>query len=121
MCRFDCHVPARRAVHAPAATLLGMKVRWTARGVRLRLTELEADQLLRGRGTDEALTWPGGGWRVQLAPADRTRVTGRAGELSVQLGPEDMKTLLHPLNEGVTVGADPQVRIEKDDLPPGLA
>lgn len=98
-----------------------MKVRWTDHSVRLRLTELEADQLLRARGTEAHLAWPGGGWRVRLDPADQTRVAGHGGELSVQLGPEDLRTLLHPLSEGVTVGTGPQVRIERDHLPPNLA
>lgn len=98
-----------------------MKVRWTDHSVRLRLTDLEADQLLRGRGAEAHLAWPGGGWRVTLAPAGQTRVAGHGGELSVLLGPEDLKTLLHPLSEGVTVGEGPQVRIEKDYLPPNLA
>ncbi|MFC4452414.1 hypothetical protein [Deinococcus sonorensis] len=97
-----------------------MKVRWTGRGVRVRLDDLEVDMLLRRQPLELRLGWAGGGWSVRLDPLQDGGVHAHGGALTVGLAAQ-LEDLLNPLNEGVSVPGAVEVRIEKDFGPQHLA
>lgn len=94
-----------------------MNVRYTASGIRVRLGERDTEQLRRGQPVRAELTWPGGGWSLQLDPASQgVRAEGGALEVGLQ---GELPQLLDPLQEGVSVtgfGGRLNIRIEQDYL-----
>jgi len=89
-----------------------MKVRFTRRGVRVRIDDLELAALGRGEVLQLEAIWTDGGWRFSLDPLS-DGVSGRGGQLNVGL-----RTLLpdltEPSREGVTLTGPPRVDVEKD-------
>ena len=95
-----------------------MKIRWTPKGVRVRLDDLEVAALLAGQVLEAALDWAGGGWRVILDPM-RTGVAGQGAALTVGLSTE-LALLADPQREGVVFPGPPRVTVEKDYRPEHL-
>ncbi len=89
-----------------------MKVRFTSRGIRVRIDDLELAALARGERLSLRVNWPAGGWSLDLDPhADG--VQGSGGHLGVGL--RGLLTLLaDPQREGVTLDGPPRVEVEKD-------
>ncbi|GGR05154.1 hypothetical protein [Deinococcus ruber] len=99
-----------------------MKVRFAGRTVRVRIDDLEADMLLLGKPLELRLDWPGGGWSLRLEPQQSGVQAAGGGALVVGLA-DALKTLLDPLEEGVSLdafGGDLKFRIEKDFRPEHL-
>lgn len=88
-----------------------MKVRFTARGVRVRLDDLELLRLERGESLSVVAEWPGGGWTLTLDPQS-SGITGEGGRLSVGLSGL-LEQLSDPAREGVTLAGPPRVDVEK--------
>ncbi len=89
-----------------------MKVRFTRRGVRVRIDDLELAALQRGEMLNLETLWPGGGWTLGLDPLS-DGVSGIGGHLVVgirSLLPE----LAEPAREGVMLPGPPRVDVEKD-------
>ncbi len=89
-----------------------MKIRFTSRGVRVRLDDLELAALLRGEAQSVGLDWPGGGWQLTLDPA-LSGVTGQGGRLTVGLSGL-LDRLADPAREGVSLPGPPRLDVEKD-------
>ncbi len=89
-----------------------MKIRFTRRGVRVRIDDLELAALRRGEVLKLETLWAGGGWCLSLDPLS-DGVSGVDGQLRVGL-----RTLLpdlaDPSREGVTLTGPPHVDVEKD-------
>lgn len=98
-----------------------MKIRWTRRGARLRIDDLELDALRSGRVLREDLPLPGGRWTVELRAGGEAALEGEGGELRVVLGPDELVTLLDQAREGVEREGPPRLTVEKDFLPEHLA
>jgi hypothetical protein len=100
-----------------SSTLLVMNIRYTERGIRVRLDERDTDLLRRGQAVAAALSWPGGGWSLRLDPAQEG-VEAQGSALHVGLAIH-LDLLLDPLNEGVSIegfGGKLKLRIEQDYL-----
>ncbi|MFC4427332.1 hypothetical protein [Deinococcus navajonensis] len=95
-----------------------MKVRFTARGVRVRLDDLELAALTRGERQTAAVHWPGGGWTLTLDP-QAEGVAGEGGQLMVGLA-SLLDELLRPEQEGVRLPGALRVDVEKDFGPQHL-
>ncbi|GAA4009198.1 hypothetical protein GCM10022631_21920 [Deinococcus rubellus] len=95
-----------------------MKIRWTARSVRVRLDDLEVAALISGQMLQARLDWPGGGWRVVLDP-QAVGVSGEGTTLTVGLRGE-LAYLADPQTEGVGLIGPPRVDVEKDYRPEHL-
>ncbi|MFC4640095.1 hypothetical protein [Deinococcus hohokamensis] len=95
-----------------------MKVRFTARGVRVRIDDLELAALDRGEAQTAAVSWPGGGWALSLDPG-MEGVSGEGGELVVGLSGL-LGELRRPEQEGVRLPGTLQVDVEKDFGPQHL-
>ena len=93
-----------------------MKIRWTARRLRLRLDDLEVAALRRGEAVTEALAWPELGWRVELRAGETTGLQASGGTLSVVLAPADLAAL-DVGEDGLSVEGPVRVRVEKDYRP----
>lgn len=93
-------------------TIGSMKVRMTARGVRVRLDDLELAALARGEALSLGLGWAGGGWTLTLDPHG-DGVTGEGGHLNVGIAAR-LAELADPAQEGVTLSGPPRVDVEKD-------
>lgn len=97
-----------------------MKIRWTGKSLRLRISPEDLAALNRGLPVTEELTLPGGSWSATIYPTDHG--TGislrRAGALGFLLSAADLARLSLPDVEGVyfSTAGDSQVRyyIEKD-------
>ncbi|ACO47388.1 hypothetical protein DEDE109153_14730 [Deinococcus deserti] len=89
-----------------------MKVRFTARGVRVRIDDLELAALQRGEAQTTGVDWDGGGWSLTLDPQSDS-VTGRGPLLEVGLRLL-LPDLLDPSREGVTLSGPVRVDVEKD-------
>lgn len=97
-----------------------MKIRWTGRSLRLRITPEELEALKEGVPVTEEIVLPGGSWSATIYPTDHG--TGislrRAGALGFLLSSADLGRLLAPDTEGVyfSTAGDSPVRyyIEKD-------
>ena len=98
-----------------------MKVRFTGRGVRVRIDDLELAALLRGEVLELTLAWAEGegGWSVRLDPAGPPGVSGAGGALLVGLQGA-LGDLQDPAQEGVTLQGAASVRVEKDFGPQHL-
>ena len=96
-----------------------MKIRWTSRSLRLRITPEELASLQQRVPVSEELILPGGRWSATIYPTDHA--TGislrRKGALGFLISAEDLARL-ETAEEGVyfSAGSDPPVRyyIEKD-------
>lgn len=89
-----------------------MKVRFTSRGVRVRIDDLELARLQRGESLSVGVNWVGGGWSLTLDPA-AIGLQGEAGTLRVGLHGL-LSELADPAREGVQLAGPPCVDIEKD-------
>jgi len=92
-----------------------MKIRWTTRGVRVRLDDLEVAALTGGERLEAQLAWPGGGWQLILDP-QALGVSGQGAALTVGLRGE-LEKLGDPQTEGVRLSGPLRVDVEKDYLP----
>lgn len=95
-----------------------MKVRFTARGVRVRLDDLELAALVRGEAQTVAVQWPGGGWTLTLDP-QASGVGGQGSRLVVGLAGL-LGELSRPEQEGVRLPGALRVDVEKDFGPQHL-
>ena len=94
-----------------------MKVRWTASGVRLRITPTELQAIVKGEPVGEAL--PLRGWTVRVVPTQsETSLTADGPALTLALSRMDAAYLAEPDREGVYFQQDGPARlrylIEKD-------
>ncbi|WP_019587959.1 hypothetical protein [Deinococcus apachensis] len=89
-----------------------MKVRFTSRGVRVRLDDLEVAALTRGEALGVRVDWAGGGWRLTLDPGT-DGISGQEGALWVGMR-TPLPDLLDEAREGVTLPGPPRVDVEKD-------
>lgn len=89
-----------------------MKVRFTHRGVRVRIDDLHLAALQRGEVLTLETRWAGGGWRLTLDPRS-DGVSGVDGALRVGLRGR-LPELSDPVREGVTLEGPPRVDVEKD-------
>lgn len=95
-----------------------MKVRFTARGVRIRIDDLELAALQRGEAQAVRVSWEGGGWSLTLDP-QADGVSGSGAQLAVGLR-QRLPELLDPAQEGVTLQGPVRVDVEKDFGPQHL-
>ncbi|GGK40259.1 hypothetical protein GCM10008955_37530 [Deinococcus malanensis] len=95
-----------------------MKVRFTARGVRVRIDDLELAALQRGEALTVRVTWEGGGWSLILDP-QADGVIGSGAQLAAGLR-QRLPELLDPAQEGVTLQGPVRVDVEKDFGPQHL-
>lgn len=93
-----------------------MKVRWTERSVRLRITPEELETLQDGGEIHVVFSPTGsGGWSVRVAPSQSTSLSMNGGALRLSLSREDVKKLCEPQREGVYFSAgETRYFIEKD-------
>jgi len=96
-----------------------MKVRWTRRSIRFRISPSELEALMHGRPVREELAWPGGRWVAAIRPGGgETRLASEDDSLLVTLAEADRHRLAAPEAEGVyfETSAEPSLRfyIEKD-------
>lgn len=97
-----------------------MKVRWTNKSLRLRISPEELEALCEGASVTEEIVLPGGSWSATIYPTGHA--TGislrRAGALGFLLSSADLARLSAPDSEGVyfSTGGESSVRyyIEKD-------
>lgn len=89
-----------------------MKVRFTHRGVRVRIDDLELTALHRGEVLKLETLWEGGGWTLSLDPLS-DGVWGVGGHLSAGIK-SLLLDLAEPAREGVTLQGPPRVDVEKD-------
>lgn len=89
-----------------------MKVRFTSRGVRVRIDDLELARLQRGESLSLGVDWAGGGWSLTLDPS-ALGLQGEAGSLRVGLS-DLLPELADPAREGVQLAGPPRVDVEKD-------
>jgi hypothetical protein len=77
-----------------------VKIRWTAGGVRLRITPTELQSIVSGETVAEAL--PLTGWAVRVVPTERETSLDAAGpSLTLALSRADAARLAEPDREGV--------------------
>lgn len=95
-----------------------MKIRWTARSIRVRLDDLEVNALLAGQPLSATVSWPGGGWSLELLP----QLVGVRGEgTTLQVGLQGhLAQLTDFASEGVTLEGPPRIDIQKDYRPEHL-
>ncbi len=93
-----------------------MKIRWSARRVRLRLDDLEVGALQRGEAVTETLAWPDLGWVVRVQVGDATQVAAGGGALSVQLSAADLAALGAD-EDGLTLTGAVRVQVQQDYRP----
>lgn len=94
-----------------------MKVRFTDRSLRLRITPGDLAALEAGRDVRTTLPVPGGDWTTVLRVAgDAADLRTVDGALVLSLAAGDLALLVEPLREGVYFGAPDGVRfyVEKD-------
>ncbi len=93
-----------------------MKVRWTERSVRLRITPEELETLQRGAEINATFSQSESeGWSVRVAPSQSTSLSMNGGALRFSLSPEDVRALCEPDREGVYFSQDEtRYFIEKD-------
>ncbi|GGM11183.1 hypothetical protein [Deinococcus aerophilus] len=89
-----------------------MKIRFTSRGVRVRIDDLELAALIRGERLTVQVDWPAGGWMLNLDPHG-DGVQGSGGHLNIGLR-GCLALLTDPQREGVTLDGPPRVDVEKD-------
>lgn len=89
-----------------------MKVRFTSRGVRVRIDDLQLAALERGERLTLETRWEGGGWALSLDPLS-DGVSGADGRLRVGIR-RLLPQLTDPAHEGVTLAGPPRVDVEKD-------
>ena len=89
-----------------------MKVRLTARRVRVRIDDLELGRLQAGETLTLSLGWSGGGWTLSLEPG-LDGVLGEGAHLRVGLRGQ-LPELADPAREGVQLTGDAVVDVEKD-------
>lgn len=79
-----------------------MKVRWTTRSVRLRITPEELETLRRGDEISAAFSpTDSSGWSVCVTPWDNTSLSMQGGALLFSLSHDDVRELCEPMREGV--------------------
>ncbi|MGO8670198.1 MAG: DUF7009 family protein [Capsulimonadaceae bacterium] len=94
-----------------------MKVRWTLRSIRFRITPAELDALSANSDVSTEIALPGGAWRATVAVADdETAIAVSGGDVRVTLSRTDLARLVRSDAEGVYFTADTGARyfIEKD-------
>jgi hypothetical protein len=97
-----------------------MKVRWSDRSLRVRITPSELEALSRDEPVRANLRLPGGLiWQIALLPHKNvTELTSEGGEVRFQLADADRERLERPDAEGIYFRSDgdPALRyfIEKD-------
>lgn len=102
-----------------------MKIRWTRRGVRLRIDDLELSALRGGDVVHEELSLNGGGWSVRLSVGDAPTLEARGADLHVTLSRAELDVLLQTSRDGVERAGEaatgsPRLTVEKDFLPEHL-
>lgn len=81
-----------------AASILGMKVRWTHESLRVRITPAELDTLVRGGDLTTAL----GGWTVQMRRGGEVLgVQWDGPAVTVQIPGKDLETFADEARDGV--------------------
>jgi len=99
-----------------------MKLRWTSRSLRLRITPTELAALERGEPVYEHLRIPGAppesGWRVALIPAaEQTDIRAVDAEVILRVGHADLARLSDPESEGVYFDRDGFTFYVEKDFP----
>jgi hypothetical protein len=90
-----------------------MKVRWTARSLRLRITPSELEGLRRGEAVTEAMRV--GAWSVRLERGAESALESDGAALLVGLSDADFNVLQMPHSEGVYLERDGfKYYVEKD-------
>lgn len=96
-----------------------MKVRWTDRSLRFRITPTELALLQEGEPVRAHLVLPGGAWQATATPCSpRTALHMEGAALHMTLTRTDIEALSVPSAEGIYFATDdaPPVRflVEKD-------
>lgn len=92
-----------------------MKVRFTERSVRLRITPEELETLQCDEEIHAAFSLAGGSWSARVAPSQSTTLSMNGGALLFSLSREDVHALCEPDREGVYFSQDEtRYFIEKD-------
>lgn len=97
-----------------------MKIRWTDKSIRLRITPAELERVCGGAVISQSIVFPGGEeWKVEVIPnADMTKLVSESGAVRVYLSRPDLAALNSAETEGVYFGtqggSELRYFIEKD-------
>jgi hypothetical protein len=82
-----------------------MKIQWTSRQLRLRISATELERLQEGQEISELLDFPGGYWAISLeglpSGSGHTVLTLEEDTLVFYLSQKDLERLKKPLEEGI--------------------